>query len=375
MNQIKKKTIYTFNAAGFLLYPVAKAYFSLDDKDVYKMIEDGFSILQKQLSLKGISYNELKCALIPNQDKKRAEMCLVIDTMQIDNSDYGRYVFKKLIPLLDKKSTYSILCGDYIDRLYNLENAQLYLYSALKEGLREYHSLEYRHSSQYFLIYFNRLTSGQQLKITEGLSRYPWFSGFVDLTYSSRFKTYISHILAHVCVKNRDKIIVSHPSDYQDEENINMRGLPFEDNGYKILSVNEDSFGAFLSYKIEKYLPDVEDVSFSFNALFPQFNSYEKISLKILNKKWEEYLTNKNTGKGKILVILGYGIKNKEEFQREIFKQICANYIYNLEENEFGDLKFNVCVELPTIHGNLRRTTIALKYFPEKGEVSIITIT
>lgn len=95
MNQIKKKTIYTFNAAGFLLYPVAKAYFSLDDKDVYKMIEDGFSILQKQLSLKGISYNELKGALIPNQDKKRAEMCLVIDTMQIDNSDYGRYVFKK----------------------------------------------------------------------------------------------------------------------------------------------------------------------------------------------------------------------------------------------------------------------------------------
>lgn len=70
MNQIKKKTIYTFNAAGFLLYPVAKAYFSLDDKDVYKMIEDGFSILQKQLSLKGISYNELKGALIPNQDKK-----------------------------------------------------------------------------------------------------------------------------------------------------------------------------------------------------------------------------------------------------------------------------------------------------------------
>ena len=95
----------------------------------------------------------------------------------------------------------------------------------------------------------------------------------------------------------------------------------------------------------------------------------KKISLKILNKKWEEYLTNKNTGKGKILEILGYGIKNKEEFQREIFKQICANYIYNLEENEFGDLKFNVCVELPTIHGNLRRTTIALKYFPEKGEV------
>ena len=76
MNQIKKKTIYTFNAAGFLLYPVAKAYFSLDDKDVYKMIEDGFSILQKQLSLKGISYNELKGALIPNQDKKRAEKSL-----------------------------------------------------------------------------------------------------------------------------------------------------------------------------------------------------------------------------------------------------------------------------------------------------------
>ena len=102
------------------------------------------------------------------------------------------------------------------------------------------------------------------------------------MTYSSRFKTYCSLILTSVCIKNRGKIIASHPSDYMDDENVNMRGFPFEENGYTFYSINEDSFGSFLSYKIEKHVSDKTDVSFSFNALFPKFNSIEKIDLKIL---------------------------------------------------------------------------------------------
>lgn len=368
--------IYTFDAKGFLLYPLMKSVLKLSDDSVYKSIQDGFQILLKQLDRKGISYNALKGALIPNQDKDRFETCFVIDSAQIDCADYRNYVFEKLIPLLDKESTYSILDGDYVDCLKTCRSdSQQLLYREMNDVLTRCHRSEYGNSSQYFLIYINRLTGNQRWKIVEGLYQYSWFTGFADVTHSSCFKSYISNILMSMCIKNRNDIILPHPSDCSDEENVNTLGVPFETNGFKVLSINEDSYGAFLSYKIESEVPDKEDVGFSFNALFPKFDSFEKIHLKISDDKWNKYLTDKEKGKGQIIELLGYKSIDKDSFMKEVFQHICANYIYNLKENEFGDLLFNVCVELPTVNGHIRKTTIALKYHPDIGVIEIITIT
>lgn len=368
--------IYTFDAKGFLLYPVMKSYFGLNDNEVYKSIQEGFELLLKQLNIKRVSYERLKGALIPNQDKDRFETCFVIDSTQIECNDYGNYVFEKLIPLLDKESTYSILCGDYIDFLYKYQaDSQQQLQLELNNVLSGCHGSEYRYSNQYFLIYINRLTEKQRLKIVEGLYHYTWFTGFADVTYSSYFKSYISNILVSVCIKHKNAVIMSHPSDCSDEENINMRGYPFETNGFKLISINDDSYGAFLTYKIESLVPNEEDVSFSFNALFPKFDSFEKIELHVSDDKWNKYLTNCENGKGQIMKALGYGSVDQERFSKDIFKHICANYIYNLKKNEYGDLMFNVCVELPTVNGHIRKTTIALKYHPDTGIVEVVTVT
>ncbi len=95
--------IYTFDAKGCLFYPIMKSFFGLDDNDVYKSIQEGYKLLQKQLSIKTVSYDSLKGALIPNQDIERFETCFVIDSTQIECADYGNYVFQKMIPLLDKE--------------------------------------------------------------------------------------------------------------------------------------------------------------------------------------------------------------------------------------------------------------------------------
>lgn len=368
--------IYTFDAKGFLLYPVMKSAFGLSDVDVYKAIQDGFEVLQKQLKSKKISYDLLKGALIPNQDKDKFETCFVFDSAQIDSADYGYYVLEKFLPLLDKESTYSILCGDYIDFLSEYRNdSQQLLHSAMSGVLARCHKSKYMHSSQYYLLYINRLTGGQRLRIVEGLYPYSWFTGFADVTHSSRFKSYISNILMPVCIKNKNRIIVPYPSDYADEENVNMRGFPFEANGFTLSSINDDSYGAFLSYKIESEVPDTDDISFSFNALFPKFDSFEKIGLRISDDKWNKYLIDKKKGKGLIIESLGFTPSDKEHFIKEVFKLICANYIYNLRANEYGDLLFNTCVELPTINRHLRKTTIALKYHPDTGIIDVVTVT
>lgn len=316
-----------------------KSYFELSDDDVYKTIQDGFKLLLDQLAIKKISYDSLKRALVPNQDKDRFETCFVIDSAQIDRCDYGYYVFEKLIPLLDKESTYSILCGDYIDLSSKYQsNSQLQLRYEMNKVLSRCHESEYRHSSQYFLIYINRLSGSQRLKIVETLYLYQWFTGFADVTHQSVFKSYISNILTNVCIKNKSTVIMSHPADYSDKDNINMRGFPF-------------------------------------NALFPKFDSFEQIKLQISDDKWNNYLLDKEKGKGRIMEALGYDSVDKECFRKEVFKHICANYIYDLKKNEQGVLMFNVCVELPTINDHIRKTKIVLKYHPDTGIIEIVTVT
>lgn len=369
------RKIYTFNARDFLLYPVMKKTLELSDEAIYNIILNEFKIMQKRLTLKKVNYDKLKGALVPNQDKDKFETCFIIDSSKVEKDYYGYYIFEKLIPLLDKESTCSILSGDYIDIFHNMDDSQLWLRQAMDKVIYRCNSSHYRYSGQYYLIYFNRLTKNQRWNIVKGLMKYEWFTGFADLTHHSAFKSYVSNILSNLCIKNQSKIIVGHPADVPDDENVNNVGYPFEENGFSFVSINEDSFGSFLSYKIESLVPDEEDISFSFNALFPKFDTFEKIQLCVDEQKWSKYLVDKNKGKGVILEKLGYVLSDKERFIKEIYKQICSNYLYNLRKNDFGAMLFDVCIELKTNNGHLRRTTIALKYLPESGTMQIVTIT
>lgn len=82
--------------------------------------------------------------------------------------------------------------------------------------------------------------------------------------------------------------------------------------------------------------------------------------------------------KGPLLDTLGYGVEDKNRFVREVYKKVCSCYIYKLERKLYNGKsvwKFCVCVDMPTINGNERKTTVVLKYFPDVGEMYIITLT
>lgn len=369
------KCIYTFDNSGYIGYSLIKKISNMSDEDIYDTISEDFDLLLRRLEMKEISYDDLKGALIPNQNKDMYETCLVIDRTKVSSSGYGRYVFGEIIPLMDGKSTYSILHGDYIDILNGRKGIQKLLKDALEENLYRCNESVYQSSEQYYLIYINRLTKSQRDRIVAGLEKFPWFTGYIDATYNSIFKSYIAGVLTNLGIKCKKKIIAPHPLDYKDEDNVNMLGYPFERFGFQYVSINDRSFYPFLCYKIERIFSDKEDVGFAFNALFPRFDSMDKIHLEIRDEKWDKYLTNKEKGKGEILERLGFKNVDKQRFADLIYRKICSNYLYNLRKNEYGDYLFNVCVELETIHGNIRKTTIALKYLPDLGVIQVNTIT
>ena len=96
---------------------------------------------------------------------------------------------------------------------------------------------------------------------------------------------------------------------------------------------------------------------------------YEKIKV-IIDERKLKYLMTKKTGDMKTLGLLNV---TKEELEKKILINVYSNYIYNIEKNEFGDLKFNVLIELFE-NGERKNALISLKYIPEKNELRLITM-
>lgn len=373
----KNKTIFTFNNLDNIIFTLYKDYFKLSDETVNRIIWEEYDLMRKRLLMKGIDYNDLKGALIPNQEKGKSEICLVIDNTLVPESCYGRYVFYKMMPFIDKESTYSILHGDYLIGLQNYKDAnyQKMMKDALEEKLCISNISTYKDCAQYYLIYFNRITKKQLETLVNGLKNNKWFIGYVDVSYDSLFKKIISRRLVHFVIKCKGIFLGSHPECYDDYENVNISGYRFEEYGFDYVSINETSYMPFLSYKIDMGGGNKEDVSFSLNALFPKFDSIDKLYLFVRLDKWEKYLVNKSTGKGEIIEKIGFSDDSKADFEKTIYNKICSRYIYNIRHNEFGDFLFNVCIELDTINGNKRKTMVALKYHPDNGNMEMVTLT
>ena len=75
--------ICVFNARGFLTDPAMRSAFGLNDRADCKTI-------QKQLTLKKISYGSLNGVLVPDQDKDNFETCFVFNSEQMDSFASGK---------------------------------------------------------------------------------------------------------------------------------------------------------------------------------------------------------------------------------------------------------------------------------------------
>jgi hypothetical protein len=175
-------------------------------------------------------------------------MALVFDTLVIDNSWYGLEVFRRLIPLFSRDSNHSVLAGDYIDT----GAGQELLFEAIQSAVTLTRHVDYRHSSQFYIIYINNQTDRMVRRFHEGLCGWAGYVGYADTTYSSPFKTLLSTMLVNAFIKHRKTIIKGHEDDRPNEEDVNMSSYPFEEHGYTCHSVQSQLEGTLLSYKIER---------------------------------------------------------------------------------------------------------------------------
>lgn len=194
-----------------------------------------------------------------------------------------------LIPLLDKKTANSILIGDYIGEPRN----SAFLKELLFTYLVAHREIKYVHHGLFFIVYLNNLSEKNFQDIDEGLKKLSAYNGYFDLTYASPIKTVLSTILVRAFLKSKTTIINPTEAD----EDVNMTSYPFEKFGYRVIGIDDLTYGVYLSYKIEREVfPGYEaDQLFSLNALTDEVKDLSELT-PALDERKLEYLLQKKFG-------------------------------------------------------------------------------
>lgn len=357
--------IHTVNARGNIFLEVMRDHFELSPKVMHREIQGMRNQVEAILASKGISYDALKTALVP--DRKRKEIALVFDTTKIDSDWYGLEVFKQYMPIFERSSNHSVLAGDYgggsEDRLYEV----------MTDAVQFVQPTEWAHSTQYYIIYINNLSSGMFEKFASGLAHYDGYVGYADASFASRFKWALSGRLANAFLKHKTIIIQGHEDDRSNDEDINMNGYPYEDYGYTCRSLQSLYKGVLLSYKIERpVIPGFEtDTEFSLNAVTESPSALDGFEVEVEEAKIE-YLKSAKSGSIEKARLSDF---TSEELAKLIGSKIEGSYLYNLSfEAEHNTTKFNVIVELPFENSDPVRLLAALEYKPDEKKLRLITL-
>lgn len=362
------KPIYTLNARDHIMLEVIQESFNLSTQCMFYEIQGLRQAVEDTLRLKKINYDALKSALVP--DRQRKEVALVFDSLAIQSDWYGRDVFQHLIPLFDKKSNHSVLVGDYLDRPGQAE--QIFL--AFKEAVDLRRNVEFKHPTQFYIVYINNLTNAMIERIDEGLKGYRGYVGLADMTYTSSFKIYLSTMLINRFIKYGKIIIQGHEPDREDSEDINICGYPFEENGFKCRSISEDLMGVMLSYKIERpVFPGFEsDTFFSLNAVSFSPLPLKDFEIQVDDAKLNYLKTEKNGSMSRS----GLSDVSSQQLSAIIRAKVNQSYIYNMSYNSDHDIvKFNIILEMQVCgYKNPTRLLAALEYRPQEKILRLITL-
>jgi hypothetical protein len=369
---VTKRTVHTVNGWDSILSTLKLGRDYSSPECMFLELNRLLTETEAILASKGISYAALRTALVPQLHRR--EMALMFDTLDLRQScgSYGSLIHTAVIPLFSKESNHTVLEGDYVDIWDGRQNL---LFDMFKEGLVCAKDIVYRHSRQFYIIYINNLTDRMVETFHTHLSTFAPYVGYVDTTFSSRFKTYLSFILPQAYIKHRKIIIMGHEEDGDDNDDVNILGYPFEDFGFTIRSLRDTPYDVLLSYKIERpvFTGFEYDTEFSLNTVSPTPLSLTECLIEIGERKFGYLAREKTESLRRIGLLRG---DDPCKLQTMIAERIQSNYIYNLSyDTEYDTTQFNIMLEIIARESSVPfRVLASLKYLPHEKRLSLITL-
>jgi len=358
--------IFTIDAKGNILFSAMQKFLGLGSADLNREIKYLHDDLVKILEEKGIKYQELKNALIPNKDRKEA--LLIFDSSKTNNSFYGGVIMDQVLMCLKDLKTHSVLTGDFIDIVHN---PNFNVLNIMKDYIElPVHS---RYCAEFYLVYINNLSERQFNYVDNFYNHLEYFVGCVDVTYTSTLKDYSSHILGTSFIKYKNIIISMHEDDRDVHEDINIKGYPFEKYGYKIRSLPEYLFGVFLNYKIESNITgaDISDVGVSIQSISHEYDGLNGFQVFVDEHKLN-YLKENKLG---TLKKFGGVDLTRKELENIILSHIKYSCVFNLDyASKYDVSKFNIIFEVEDIYGKPNKVIVALEYMYSEKQLRLLTL-
>lgn len=341
-------------------------YFQMNPTQFGHFIRAHHETLVNELSAVGISYDALSPALVPTTGD-RHEMALLFNIEHVSNGMYGHAVAEVLIPLLNRKSTLSVLAGDI--GLPPEKTKQL----ALVAGFNSNPSTDEWGRQFIYCVYLSNVSAGQRDEIHAALQSEEMYLGYVPCTYTSDFRTVAGTMVATRFLKHKHTVLVDHGSDDPWVSSENEIGYPFKENNYTVVSVNSQLFSPLLGYKIpSKVYPEYrDDVLVSLNAISENplaLNGFEVL----LDEGKYGYLRDCKDG---LLRIAGLDELSREDLAAVIRAELSNGYIYRLQHNVDETVQFGIVLELHREQDHPVKVAVGLKYFPDTRELSLVTLT
>lgn len=365
--------IYSIEARDNFLLKTMYEHFDLTANKLQKEIIAAHKILTQVLIKTGVKYNEFRCVLTPSNGKDRFEQLFVFRLTPNGNEVYSD-IEKNIVELLDKNSKHNILMGDLITFDSNLYSVISLMYHTL--GIQ----IDSKWAANYFLIYINNISKASIEKIDKFFKSKYYYLGTCDMSFDSKFKSYIFHVsVATQYVKIGNKIFNADPDiEFTEYSNVNNGCLDWKTAGYKVVGINQYLFDVFLRYKIDTTIGTVSsDDDRMINTLF--ITSDETCQLPINKVKIDKakylYLENNKQIFNRI------GVK-KEDFISEINKKILNQSWYNIEfkngynekiKKAYNVVTFNIFLEFEKNH-HYKKCLLSLIYDLNSKQVSLGTM-
>jgi hypothetical protein len=356
-------TIFTLEARSNVLLGVTAEHFKLTDHEVFHDLQRSLEELQQVLKSKGIQYQDLKTALVPSADK--TERAFVFNWQRIDDLHYGGVIVEHALPAFDPRSNHGVLLGDFIYR----KDHHGWAITELKDNLVAAGEPYAGQGLDLCFLYANNLRDAQAAALDAAFKQLPAYVGYLDFTFASPIKAYVSMMLVRAFIKHRKVILQGHEDDRPNTQDVSMLAYDFAKAGYTVRSLQSWMYGIFLSYKIERpvFLPDDEDTRFSLNALGASAAELDQFEVLLDPRKLQYLRDNHLHGLNRA----GCAQLSAEDIRELIRWKVKANYIYNLARSEDGStMKFNIILENPGV----ARVVCALEILPAKKQLRVITL-
>lgn len=351
--------IFTFNVRDNIIWEIIRNHFNTTPEEFNNEINLQFEEFLDYLKNRKIEYKQLKSALIPNRDKDKYELLFCFDTnINPKISCYGQRILELIFSLLNSKTVHSIHTGDFIiEDMYQRKAHELFF-----NNIKYVKKSIWIYSSQYYFVYVNNVTKSERKQLLEELLQEEMYIGYCDFTFNNDLKDLLAYVLSSTCIKKGNKILF--PCVSLDE-----CFYSFEYKGYIEVPIEQELYFSFLDYKIESSLIYAIDVNDSVNAVAPFYIDITTVDIEIESNKLDYLKMNKAN------IIKRSGMENfKEEDLCKLLKEkIRQNYIYNLDYDEWGNVRFNILFEILCLDKKIKMLA-AFKYNPRDNKINLITL-